>query len=174
MKNKKLIGYFPPFLIIISFSLLVISGLKIKGVLADKHMDLFTFVSSLSTPQVSVNELQSGKLKPVILVDVRSQKEYDRDRIGNSILIPLNDIESGAAIQKIRDIVAMNTHPDRKMPTIVLYCKVGGDRSFNAYKALEKTGLNFVVLSGGIKGWREAVPAKNDATVLAPITPLAN
>ncbi len=161
-------------LVIISLSLLTISTLKIKGVLADKHMDLLTYVSSLSTPQVSVDKLQSGQLKPVILVDVRSPKEYDRDRIGNSILIPLKDIESGTAIQKIRGIVQSNTHPDQKMPTIVLYCKVGGDRSFKAYKELEKTGLNFVVLSGGIKEWRQAVPAKNDAAVLEPIMPLAN
>lgn len=61
-------------------------------------------------------------------------------------------------------------------------------RSVKAYKQLEKVArysqesagnetnkikdisLNIVVLSGGIKAWRETVPAQKDAQILAPIT----
>jgi hypothetical protein len=42
-------------------------------------------------------------------------------------------------------------------------------RSVKAYQQLKNTGLNLVVLKGGIKAWREAVPAQQDAQMLAPI-----
>ncbi|MEG5171680.1 rhodanese-like domain-containing protein [Microcoleus sp. B3-D7] len=151
------------------------------------HMDILTFIASLNTKQVTVAQLQQGKLKPVILIDVRSPEEYAEDRIGESPLVPLTDIELGFGVKQVQSIVKARVKSDRPQPIIVLYCARGG-RSVKAYKQLEKLArysqeyagnetnkikdisLNVVVLSGGIKAWRQAVPAQKDAQILAPIT----
>ncbi len=151
------------------------------------HMDILTFIASLNTKQVTVAQLQQGKLKPVILIDVRSPEEYAEDRIGESPLVPIIDIEMGFGVKQIQSIVKARVKSDRTQPIIVLYCARGG-RSVKAYKQLEKVAqssqesggketnkikdisLNVVVLSGGIKAWRQAVPAAKDAQILAPIT----
>lgn len=151
------------------------------------HMDILTFIASLNTKQVTVDQLQQGKLKPVILIDVRSPEEYAEDRIGESPLVPLTDIEMGSGVKQIQSIVKARVKSDRPQPVIVLYCTKGG-RSVKAYKQLEKVArssqesagnetnkiknisLNVVVLSGGITAWRQAVPAAKDAQTLAPIT----
>lgn len=80
--------------------------------------------------------------------------------------MPLSDIEAGFGVKEIRAI-AQTPQPSIQ-PTLVLYCK-SGPRSVRAYKQLENTGLNFVVLQGGIKAWRQAVPQSQDKRVLAPI-----
>ena len=151
------------------------------------HMDILTFIATLNTKQVTVAQLQQGKLKPVILIDVRSPEEYAEDRIGESPLVPLIDIEMGFGVKQIQSIVKARVKSDRPQPVIVLYCTKGG-RSVKAYKQLEKVArdsqesagnetnkikdisLNVVVLSGGITAWRQAVPAAKDAQILAPIT----
>jgi|SRR6476661_3669023 len=151
------------------------------------HMDILTFIASLNTKQVTVAQLQQGKLKPVILIDVRSPEEYAEDRIGDSPIVPLIDIEMGFGVKQIQSIVKARVKSDRPQPVIVLYCARGA-RSVKAYKQLEKVArysqesagnetnkikdinLNFVVLSGGITAWRQAVPTAKDAQILAPIT----
>jgi rhodanese-related sulfurtransferase len=98
---------------------------------------------------------------------VRSPDEYTEDHIGESQLVPLDDIKAGFGIKEIRTII--KTKPQNPtQPTLVLYCG-SGQRSVKAYKQLENTGLNFVVLKGGIKAWRKVVPRSKDAEVLAPI-----
>lgn len=151
------------------------------------QMDILTFIATLNTKQVTVAQLQQGKLKPVILIDVRSPEEYAEDRIGESPLVSLSDIEMGLGVKQIQSIVKARVKSERPQPVIVLYCTKGG-RSVTAYKQLEKAArdsqesagndtnkikdisLNVVVLSGGITAWRQAVPAPKDAQILAPIT----
>lgn len=151
------------------------------------HMDILTFIASLNTKQITVAQLQQGELKPVILIDVRSPEEYAEDRIGESPLVPIIDIEMGFGVKQIQSIVKARVKSERTQPVIVLYCARGG-RSVKAYKQLEKVArysqesggnetnkikdisLNVVVLSGGIKAWRQAVPAPKDSQILAPIT----
>ena len=151
------------------------------------HMDILSFIAALNTKQVTVAQLQQGKLKPVILIDVRSPEEYAEDRIGESPLVSLIDIEMGSGVKQIQSIVKARVKSDRPQPIIVLYCTKGG-RSVKAYKQLEKVArssqesagnetnnikdisLNVVVLLGGITAWRQAVPAPKDAQILAPIT----
>jgi rhodanese-related sulfurtransferase len=151
------------------------------------HIDLLTFIATLNTQQVTVAQLQQGKLKPVILIDVRSPEEYAEDRIGESPLVSLIDIEIGSGVKQIQSIVKARVKSEQPQPVIVLYCTKGG-RSVKAYKQLEKVArssqesagnetnnikdisLNVVVLSGGITAWRQAVPAPKDAQILAPIT----
>ncbi len=151
------------------------------------HMDIITFIASLNTKQVTVAELQQGKLKSVILIDVRSPEEYAEDRIAESPLVPLIDLEMGFGVKQVQAIVKAQVKDDLPQPIVVLYCARGG-RSIKAYQQLAKVdrysqdaagnqtnkikdiSLNFVVLSGGIKAWRQAVPAQKDAQILAPIT----
>jgi len=172
-------------LVIMGFGLTSVAS--VGAVALFHHMDILTFIASLNTKQVTVAELQQGKLKPVILIDVRSPEEYAEDRIGESPLVPIIDIEMGFGVKQIQSIVKARVKSDQPQPVIVLYCARGG-RSVKAYKQLEKVArysqesggnetnkikdisLNVVVLSGGIKAWREAVPATKDAQILAPIT----
>jgi rhodanese-related sulfurtransferase len=172
-------------MVIIGFGLTSVASLS--AVALFHHMDILTFMASLNTTQVTVAELQEAKLKPVILIDVRSPEEYAEDRIGESPLVPLIDIEMGFGIKQVQSIVKARINSSQTQPTIVLYCARGG-RSVKAYKQLEKIAQysqnavgngtnkikdisrNVVILSGGIKAWREAVPAQKDSQILAPIT----
>ncbi len=186
-KNSKPVihRYSRLFLAIMGFGLMSVASLSAVSLF--HHMDIPTFLASLNTKQVTVAELQQGKLKPVILIDVRSPEEYAEDRIGESPLVPLTDIELGFGVNQVQSILKARVKSDRTQPIIVLYCARGG-RSVKAYKQLEKIArysqdavgnetnkiknisLNIVVLSGGIKAWRETVPAQKDAQILAPIT----
>jgi rhodanese-related sulfurtransferase len=163
--SKGIIHYQRSIVIMLCLSLLGVGSLSIAAMV--NHMDIPTLIVSWSAKQVSVNQLQKGQLKPVILIDVRSPEEYTEDHIGESQLVPLDDIKAGFGIKEIRTII--KTKPQNPtQPTLVLYCG-SGQRSVKAYKQLENTGLNFVVLKGGIKAWRKVVPRSKDAEVLAPI-----
>jgi rhodanese-related sulfurtransferase len=168
--SNGILRYLRPLPVILCISFLGVSSVSLGAVV--NHMDIPTFIASLNTQKVTVAELQQGKLKPVILIDVRSPEEYAEDRIGQSLLVPLTDIQAEFGVKRIRAIAQASAKPSQTRPTIVLYC-TAGSRSIKAYKQLEKTGLNFVVLSGGIKAWRKAVSAQKDAEILAPITLLA-
>src|SRR4028118_2162389 len=171
--------------LIMGFGLMSVASV---GAVALFHQrDILTFIASLNTKQVTVAQLQQGELKPVILIDVRSPEEYAEDRIGESPLVPIIDIEMGFGVKQIQSIVKARVKSERTQPVIVLYCARGG-RSVKAYKQLEKVArysqesggnetnkikdisLNVVVLSGGITAWRQAVSAPKDAQILAPIT----
>ncbi|MGB8687895.1 MAG: rhodanese-like domain-containing protein [Microcoleus sp.] len=183
--NSKHNRYFRILIVMISLGLISVGSLSAVSLF--NHMDVPTFIASLNTKQVTVAQLQQGKFKPVILIDVRSPEEYAEDRIGESPLVPLTDIEAGLGVKQVQAIVQARVKYNQPQPIIVLYCARGA-RSIKAYKQLEKIAwnykgtagnetnkikdisLNVVVLSGGIKAWREAVPAQKDAQILAPIT----
>jgi len=159
--SKNLIRPLP---LILLLGIVGVSSLTIGAFV--NHMNLPSFIHSLSTKQVTVAELQQGKLKsPLILIDVRTPEEYSEDHIAKSLLVPLNDIEKGTGIKQVQNLAKLNTKPNLPKPTIVLYC-TRGPRSIKAYKLLEKTGLNLVVLKGGIQAWREAIPPEKDQEIL--------
>lgn len=171
MLNDKLkqgmVRYFRPLPVILGLCLIGVSSLSAVALI--NHMDISTFIASLNAKKVTVAELQQGKLKPVILIDVRSPEEYAEDRIGESPLVPITDIEAGFGVKQVQAIAQASVKSNQPQPTIVLYC-ARGTRSVKAYQRLQKTGLHLAFLSGGITAWREAVPAKQDAQILAPIT----
>ncbi|MDJ1182330.1 rhodanese-like domain-containing protein [Roseofilum casamattae] len=94
-----------------------------------------------------------------ILIDVRTPAEYARDRIGDSPLVPLSEIESGAGMEKIRQLAGDG---DRQ---IILYC-FSGVRSARAQQILSEAGISALSLAGGIQAWRQAVPPEMDASLL--------
>jgi adenylyltransferase/sulfurtransferase len=80
------------------------------------------------------------------LIDVREPHEYEIVRIPGSVLIPKDEILSGAAFA---------TLPQDK--PIVLHCKSGG-RSAEALAALHKAGFSDAVhVGGGVLGWARDV-----------------
>jgi sterol desaturase/sphingolipid hydroxylase (fatty acid hydroxylase superfamily)/rhodanese-related sulfurtransferase len=164
--KKGISRYLRPLPVILCLTFLGVSAVSIGAVV--NHMDVPTFIASFNTQKVTVAELQQGKLKPVILIDVRSPEEYAEDHIGQSLLVPLTDIQAEFGVKEIRAIAQAGAKPNQPQPTIVLYC-TSGMRSVKAYQRLEKTGLKFVVLKGGIKAWRKAVSAQKDAQILSLI-----
>src|SRR4028118_361777 len=174
--SKGIVRYLRPLPVILCLSFAGVSAVTVGAVV--NGMDVPTFIASLNTKQVTVAELQQGKLQPVLLIDVRSAlrssaslspEEYAEDHIGQSLLVPLTDIEADFGVKRIRAITQASAKSNQPQPTLVLYC-TAGMRSVKAYQQLKNTGLNLVVLKGGIKAWREAVPAQQDAQILAPIT----
>lgn len=131
-------------------------------------LDVQSIITGRIPKQVTVAELQQGKLKPVLLIDVRSPEEYAEDRIGKSPLVPITEMETGTGVERVRDLVQKSVQPNQDQPAVVFYCKAG-PRSVKAYKRLEGTGLKMAVLSGGITAWRKSVSAGQDAAVLSPI-----
>jgi rhodanese-related sulfurtransferase len=170
MKNetlkKGIVRYLRPLPVILCLSFLSVGSVSVGAMV--NHMDVPTFIASFNTKKVTVAELQQGKVKPVVLIDVRSPEEYLEDHIGQSLLVPLTYIEAGVGVKRIRDIAQTTTQSNKTQPTIVLYC-TSGMRSTQAYQKLENTGLNLVVLKGGITAWRKAVPVQKDAEILSRI-----
>ena len=82
---------------------------------------------------------------PVLIVDVRSQGEYDRDRLPTAVHIPFYAISSG-----IQATGYAGNEP------IVLYCE-HGPRAGLASLALHLHGYDRLFsLEGHMKGWRES------------------
>jgi rhodanese-related sulfurtransferase len=168
MKNKhwfqKISRYQRAIAVMLCLSFLCVGSISAAAMV--NHMDIPTWLASWNTKEVTVSQLQKGQIKPLILIDVRSPYEYAEDHIAESVLVPLSDIEAGFGMKKIRALA--QTKQQSIQPTIVLYCG-SGQRSVKAYQKMANTGLNFVVLKGGIKAWREVIPPSQDMQVVAPI-----
>jgi rhodanese-related sulfurtransferase len=81
---------------------------------------------------------------PSLIVDVRSQKEYDRDHIPGAVHIPFYSIGSG-----------LHARGHSKSDPVVLYCE-HGPRSGIAGFSLYLSGYEKVYsLEGAMKGWRK-------------------
>ena len=76
-------------------------------------------------------ELDAGAL----LIDVRTQEEFDTGHIKNAVLFPLQDIEQG------------KLPTEDKTTNLYVYCR-GGNRSAQATRILEKAGYTVTDLGG--------------------------
>jgi sulfur-carrier protein adenylyltransferase/sulfurtransferase len=107
--------------------------------------------SQMAIPEMTVTDLKQlmdSDAKDFVLLDVRNPNEYEIASIPGSVLIPLGDIESGAAITKIKDLV--NGH------RLIVHCKLGG-RSAKALGILQEVGIEGTNVKGGIKAWSQEV-----------------
>ena len=87
----------------------------------------------------------------LLLLDVRNPPEADIAVIPGAVLIPLDRIESGEAVEEVRQLAA-GKH-------LYIHCKLGG-RSAKALLALQRHGIEGVNVDGGINAWsREVDPA---------------
>ncbi len=98
---------------------------------------------------VELNDLIKSGAKDFVLVDVRNPNEYDIARIPGSVLIPLPEIESGAGVQKVKDLLNGNTN-------LIMHCKMGG-RSAKALGILAEAGVTGTNVKGGIQAWSREV-----------------
>ncbi|MEW5768557.1 MAG: rhodanese-like domain-containing protein [bacterium] len=89
--------------------------------------------------------MENGRLKEVILLDVRRPEEYAAGHISGSLSMPLNSLE-----ERIGEL-------DQARPVIV-YCqsgKSGCSRSQRACRLLKEQGFKRVKdMAGGINEWR--------------------
>ena len=87
--------------------------------------------------------LDSGR-DDILLLDVRNPQEAEIARIAQAVLVPLDTIESGEAIDKVRQLAAGKR--------LYVHCKMGG-RSAKALIALRRAGIEGFNVSGGIDAW---------------------
>ena len=79
--------------------------------------------------------------KDYIILDVRTQEEYDKQHIPNAILLPIDEIRKGN----------LSVLPDKKQK-ILVYC-LTGRRAEDASDMLAKLGYINVINFGGIVDW---------------------
>ena len=91
------------------------------------------------TPQQAKKMMGEGD--PYIILDVRTEAEFNEIHIEGATLIPLNEISSRA----------QTGLPDKNM-LVFIYCRSGG-RSANAAHELVKMGYTNVYDIGGIISW---------------------
>ena len=100
---------------------------------------LFGFLGRLGIKQVSPRELDQKK--GMMLLDVRTDKEYEGGHIPGSVHVPLSEI--GDKIKKLK-----------KDKELVVYCQ-SGNRSIWAIKRLMGMGYtNLYNLKGGFNAWK--------------------
>jgi rhodanese-related sulfurtransferase len=106
---------------------------------------LFMFMQNGNANQTMKYEELQNKLNAqenFVLLDVRTQEEFDAGHIAGAILLPYDEINLKAA-----------TVLPEKEKEIVLYCR-SGRRSAIAKKALVELGYKDVEDFGGINRWK--------------------
>jgi adenylyltransferase/sulfurtransferase len=104
-----------------------------------------------SVATITVTELKTlldGPQDDLVLLDVRNPPEADIAVIPGAVLVPLDRIESGEAIEDIRRLAANKR--------LYVHCKLGG-RSAKALIALGRHGIQGVNVQGGIDAWSQEV-----------------
>ncbi len=98
---------------------------------------------------ITIKELKlllSQSSQKILLIDVRNPIEHSQCSISGSKLFPLNTIESGEAINEIKDLSAKKS--------LYIFCK-SGNRSLRAIKHLKKFGISGTNIEGGIEAWEK-------------------
>jgi len=91
--------------------------------------------------KITPEEAKELMIDDNIILDVRTQQEYDDGHIANATLLPLDEIISGN-LEVLTD----------KDQVILVYCR-SGNRSKSASKALIDSGYTNVYDFGGIADW---------------------
>lgn len=100
---------------------------------------LIGYLSRLGIRQITARDLDS--MKGVVLLDVRTPKEFKQGHIPGAVHVPLTEI--GSRIKKLR-----------KDKDIVVYCQ-SGNRSIWAIRRLIAMGYkNLYNLKGGYNAWK--------------------
>ncbi len=104
---------------------------------------LFGFLSRLGIKQLSPKEFDQKK--GMVVLDIRSDKEYEKGHIPGAVHVPLADI--GDRVRKLK-----------KDKELVVYCE-NGNRSIWAIKRLMGMGYkNLYNLKGGYNAWKRTRP----------------
>ncbi len=118
--------------------------------------EVITEISVQDFHREYVKGLQSGK-PAYILIDVRTEAEYNDGSIPGAFLVQRGVLESH--IEKDAIWETFKHAKPKKSDTIVLYCR-SGSRSALATQTLMMLGYtNVKSLEGGYKAWNEKYPA---------------
>lgn len=116
-----------------------------------KKVLLFLFILILagcaSSEETKINYMKAKEFiinNEAILVDVRTEEEYNEKHIEGAVLLTLDDINENNAKDVIGDL-------DKY---IIVYCK-SGVRSNEAYNKLKELGYKNVYDLGSIDNWKE-------------------
>ncbi|SHH01878.1 rhodanese-like domain-containing protein [Winogradskyella jejuensis] len=101
-------------------------------------MGLFSFLFGKKS-----NNIQTYLEKEAVILDVRTQKEYDANHIDNAIHIPVSELKS-----RIGEVKALNKH-------VIAHC-ASGIRSAQAVQILKANGIE-AINGGGISAMRKAL-----------------
>ena len=94
---------------------------------------------------IAYNMITDGSYPNLIILDVRTQSEYDEGHLENAILIPITELKS-----RIDELLP---YKDNK---IVVYCHIGA-RSSEAAHLLDSNNFTKVYnVLGGITAWEAA------------------
>jgi tRNA 2-selenouridine synthase len=116
------------------------------------------------------------KLKDAVVIDTRSPVEFEKDRVPDSINIPILDNEERKAVgilykknpdkaielgyeyynKKLPNMVAQFKKLDKKKK-IIIYCWRGGMRSQTIVKLVSDLGFDAMLLEGGYRAYRKYV-----------------
>jgi adenylyltransferase/sulfurtransferase len=100
---------------------------------------------------ISVGELKAlldSGASDLLLLDVRNPPEAEIAVIEGALLVPLDQIENGTAIERIRQLV--------EGKRLYVHCKLGG-RSAKALIALKREGIQGINVAGGIDAWSQEI-----------------
>ncbi|MDF2865320.1 MAG: Rhodanese-related sulfurtransferase [Clostridia bacterium] len=123
---------------VIIYVILINSSITNDGNVGGK-MEKAEYIKIASSQMVE--EIKNMNEKDYVILDVRTKQEYDLERIPNSILLTLDEIESEA------DVVL----PDENVK-IYVYCRTGRRSLAAAYKLIE-LGYKYVYDIGGIEDY---------------------
>tara|TARA_B100001741_G_scaffold43107_1_gene31203 strand:- start:798 stop:1970 length:1173 start_codon:yes stop_codon:yes gene_type:complete len=104
----------------------------------------------------AVETISVGELKTlldaggddIVLLDVRMPQEAEIATIPGAVLVPLDQIENGTAIEQVRELAAGKR--------LYAHCKLGG-RSAKALIALKREGIEGINVTGGIDAWSQEI-----------------
>ena len=105
--------------------------------------------------EITVTELKQiidGGALGYTIIDVRNPNEWEIGRIPNTVLIPLPEIENGAGVAKVKELLANNG------TKLIAHCKMGG-RSMKALGILNQAGITGINVKGGINAWSDEIDA---------------
>ena len=100
---------------------------------------------------ISVGELKTlldSDGDDIVLLDVRMPQEAEIATIPGAVLVPLDQIENGTAIEQVRELTAGKR--------LYAHCKLGG-RSAKALIALKREGIEGINVTGGIDAWSQEI-----------------
>lgn len=126
-------------LIAMSIGISVLSGCGAKPQQKQPQTAVEKVQPSIISPEEAQKRLESEE--DIILLDVRTQAEYEEKHIPGSILIPVDELEKRAEAE-LTD----------KEKVIFVYCR-SGNRSNTASNILAELGYTKVYNLGGIIDW---------------------
>ncbi|XP_069696408.1 adenylyltransferase and sulfurtransferase MOCS3 [Periplaneta americana] len=114
------------------------------------------------TDRISVTSYNDTRAGPHILIDVRSPMEFEICHLPESLNVPLKDLSSDSAVQKLREIVTKQQSNDVEFPVYVV-CRRGNDSQKGVLalrKSLNDLHISVKDIIGGLHSWaREIDPS---------------